>query len=40
MTQFDLAIRGGSIVTANDEFRGDIGIRDGRIVLPFEPDLS
>jgi len=32
MTQFDLAIRGGSIVTASDEFRGDIGIRDGRIV--------
>ena len=32
MSQFDLAIRGGTIVTASDEFRGDIGIRDGRIV--------
>lgn len=32
MAQFDLAIRGGTIVTASDEFRADIGIRDGRIV--------
>ncbi|WP_197031207.1 dihydropyrimidinase [Bradyrhizobium sp. URHA0013] len=32
VTQFDLAIRGGTIVTASDEFRADIGIRDGRIV--------
>ena len=32
MTQFDLAIRGGTIVTASDEFRADIGIRQGRIV--------
>ncbi len=32
MTQLDLAIRGGTIVTASDEFRADIGIRDGRIV--------
>ena len=31
MTQFDLAIRGGTIVTASDEFRADIGIRQGRI---------
>src|ERR1700755_2922093 len=31
-TQFDMAVRGGTIVTASDEFRGDIGIRDGRIV--------
>jgi len=31
MAQFDLAIRGGTIVTASDEFRADIGIRDGRI---------
>src|SRR6201989_2001554 len=30
-TQFDLAVRGGTIVTARDEFRGDIGVRDGRI---------
>ncbi len=32
MTQLDLAIRGGTIVTASDKFRADIGIRDGRIV--------
>jgi dihydropyrimidinase len=32
VSQFDLAIRGGTIVTARDEFRADIGIRDGRIV--------
>ncbi|MEV8467941.1 dihydropyrimidinase [Fluviibacterium sp. DFM31] len=28
----DLAIRGGTIVTAADRFRADIGVRDGRIV--------
>ena len=32
VTQLDLAIRGGTIVTASDEFRADIGIRDGQIV--------
>ena len=32
MAQLDLAIRGGTIVTASDEFRADIGVRDGRIV--------
>jgi hypothetical protein len=32
VTQLDLAIRGGTIVTASDEFRADIGIREGRIV--------
>ena len=32
MEQLDLAIRGGTIVTASDEFAADIGIRDGRIV--------
>jgi hypothetical protein len=32
VTQLDLAIRGGTIVTASDEFRADIGIRDGHIV--------
>lgn len=29
---YDLAIRGGTIVTASDRFRADIGVRDGRIV--------
>ncbi|RVV96581.1 dihydropyrimidinase [Mesobaculum littorinae] len=28
----DLAIRGGTLVTAADRFRADIGVRDGRIV--------
>lgn len=28
----DLAIRGGTIVTASDRYRADIGVRDGRIV--------
>ena len=37
MTQLDLAIRGGTIVTASDEFRADIGIRDGRIVEHRRP---
>jgi cytosine/adenosine deaminase-related metal-dependent hydrolase len=31
MPQFDLAIRGGTIVTAADVVRCDIGIADGRI---------
>jgi dihydropyrimidinase len=28
---YDLVIRGGTLVTASETFRGDIGIRDGRI---------
>ena len=32
MVQFDPAVRSGTIVTAGDEFRVDIGVRDGRIV--------
>lgn len=32
MAVCDLAIRGGTIVTAADRFRADLGIRDGRIV--------
>ncbi|WP_296578202.1 dihydropyrimidinase [Xanthobacter sp.] len=31
MPEFDLAIRGGTIVTAADTMKADIGIRDGRI---------
>ncbi|MEI8144624.1 MAG: dihydropyrimidinase [Alphaproteobacteria bacterium] len=31
MPEFDVAIRGGTIVTASDTIRCDIGIRDGRI---------
>lgn len=32
MAQFDLAVRGGTIVTAADVVRCDIGITDGRII--------
>ena len=32
MNAYDLAVRGGTITTATDTFRGDIGVRDGRIV--------
>lgn len=31
MSQFDLAIRGGIIVTASDMYRADIGVSNGRI---------
>ena len=31
MNDFDLTIRGGRIVTASEDFVGDIGIKDGRI---------
>jgi dihydropyrimidinase len=31
MPDFDLAIRGGTVVTASDTFRADVGIRNGRI---------
>src|SRR5260370_38262350 len=32
MLELDLAIRGGTVVTASDTFRADVGVRDGRIV--------
>jgi dihydropyrimidinase len=32
----DLAIRGGTVVTASDTFRADVGVRDGRIVAVAE----
>jgi dihydropyrimidinase len=31
MPDYDLAIRGGTVVTASDTFRADVGVRDGRI---------
>jgi dihydropyrimidinase len=31
MAEFDLVVRGGTVVTGTDTFRADIGIRDGRI---------
>ncbi|TXN82876.1 dihydropyrimidinase [Methylobacterium sp. WL8] len=36
MPEFDLAIRGGTVVTAADTLRAEIGIRDGRIVTVAE----
>ena len=33
MSDFDLAIRGGTVVTAADTVRCDIGIRDGRVAM-------
>lgn len=36
MSEFDLAIRGGTVVTASDTVRADVGIRDGRIVAVAE----
>ena len=32
MSEYDLAIRGGTVVTASDTMRADVGVRDGRIV--------
>jgi len=36
MQQLDVTVRNGTIVTATDTFRGDIGIADGRIVALSE----
>jgi dihydropyrimidinase len=36
LSEFDLAVRGGTIVTASDTMAGDIGIRGGRIVAVAE----
>ncbi|HEX5513892.1 MAG TPA: dihydropyrimidinase [Gammaproteobacteria bacterium] len=36
MSEFDLIIRNGTVVTAADEIRCDVGIRDGRIVALAE----
>ena len=32
MTEFDLVIRGGTVATASDTFRSDVGIVGGKIV--------
>ncbi len=32
MSEFDLVIRGGTVVTASDTYRGDVGVRNGKIV--------
>ncbi|QJP14104.1 dihydropyrimidinase [Starkeya sp. ORNL1] len=36
MSDYDLVIRGGTVVTAADTMRADVGIRDGRIVAVAE----
>ena len=36
MPDFDLIIRGGTVVTESDQFRADIGVRDGRIAALAE----
>jgi len=33
MSAFDLVIRGGSVVTATDVMRCDVGVRDGRVAM-------
>jgi dihydroorotase (multifunctional complex type) len=35
--RFDLAVTGGTLVSATGRFRADVGIRDGRIVAIAEP---
>ncbi|MEM1287664.1 MAG: dihydropyrimidinase [Pseudomonadota bacterium] len=32
MPEFDLAVRGGTVVTASDTMKADVGIKDGKIV--------
>ncbi|GJD54026.1 D-hydantoinase [Methylobacterium crusticola] len=36
MSQFDVVIRGGTVVTASDSFMADVGIRSGKIVAVTE----
>ena len=31
MAEYDLVVRGGTVVTGSDSMRADVGIRDGRI---------
>ncbi|MGA9012416.1 MAG: dihydropyrimidinase, partial [Acetobacteraceae bacterium] len=31
MADYDLVIRGGTVVTAADTYRADVGVREGRI---------
>lgn len=35
-TEFELVVRGGTVVTAGDTFRADLGVRGGRIVAMAE----
>ncbi len=36
MTEYDLVVRGGTVVTASDQFRADVGVRGGRIAALAE----
>ena len=36
MSTFDLVILGGTVATASDTFKSDIGVKDGRIVALAE----
>ena len=36
MAAFDLVIRGGTIATASDVYKADIGVKDGRIGDPIK----
>ena len=36
MSDYDLIIRGGTVVTASDQFSADVGVRDGRIFAVAE----
>ncbi|MEL6872074.1 MAG: dihydropyrimidinase, partial [Pseudomonadota bacterium] len=36
MSEFDLIIKGGTVATAADTFRSDVGIRDGRVAALAE----
>lgn len=40
MEPYDLVIRGGTVATASDTFRADIGIRDGRIAALADHDAG
>lgn len=36
MAEYDLVIRGGTVVTASDPFRADVGVRGGRVAALAE----
>ena len=36
MSNFDLIVSGGTLATASDTFKSDIGVKDGRIVALAE----
>ena len=40
MSQLDLIVRNADIATATESFRGDIGIKDGRIAVLGQTSLS